>query len=71
VSENSDWFNHTWAEIKGFAPPGANNVRGPWLTHFRLMKMLPAPLSMNALMTLCMRVLPLKFQRRVVLLISN
>jgi SAM-dependent methyltransferase len=71
VSEQSDWFNHTWADIRRFAPPGANDVRGPWLTHFRLMKMLPAPLSMNALTSLCMRLLPLKFQRCVVLFISN
>jgi SAM-dependent methyltransferase len=71
VSDQSDWFNHTWTDIRGFAPPWAQQVRGPWLTHFRLMKMLPAPLSMNALTTLCMRILPLHFQRRVVLLISN
>lgn len=71
ASEHSDWFNHTWTEIKGFVPPEAQHVRGPWLTHFRLMKILPAPLSMNAVTTQFMRMLPLKFQRRVVLLIRK
>lgn len=71
VTEYSDWFNHTWKDIRGFVPPWAAQVRGPWLTHFRLMRALPPALSMNALTTLLMRWIPMGFQRRVVLLIKN
>lgn len=71
VSQQSDWFNHTWPEILNFAPPDAGEVRGPWLTHFRLMRALPAWLSMNGVVTWLMRVVPMGFQRRIVLLIRN
>ncbi|MBE0643589.1 MAG: class I SAM-dependent methyltransferase [Bacteroidetes bacterium] len=71
VSEHSDWFNHTWGEIKGFIPSWATQVRGPWLTHFRLMQMLPPSLSMNGVMTRLMRWVPMGFQRRIVLLLKK
>ncbi|MFZ1728482.1 MAG: class I SAM-dependent methyltransferase [Bacteroidota bacterium] len=70
TSDHSDWFNHTWSDIQKFVPPGAEHVQGPWLSHFRLMKALPAFLSMNGWMTAFMRFLPMRFQRRVVLLIN-
>ncbi|MFA6235451.1 MAG: class I SAM-dependent methyltransferase [Bacteroidota bacterium] len=68
TSKTSDWFNHTWTEIQRFVPPGAVRVQGPWLTHFRLMKTLPPSLSMNRWMTTLLWLLPLRFQRRIVLL---
>ena len=70
-SAQSDWFNHAWQEIRGFVPAGAKQVRGPWLTHFRLMSALPASIAMNPIMTQLMRWIPLSFQRRIVLLLKN
>lgn len=71
-SETSTWYNHTWEEIKRFAPPDTGVVvHGPWLTHFRLMKSLPAALAMNGSVTSLLRILPYHFQRRIVLLLSK
>lgn len=70
-SLHSDWFNHSWKEIRGFVPPAARQVRGPWLTHFRLMRLLPPLLAMNPVTTQLLRWLPLRFQRRIVLLLKT
>ena len=71
VTETSDWFNHRWEDIRRFAPPEIRDVRGPWLTHFRLMRALPPALSMNGALTWLLRTLPVGFQRRVVMLMRN
>ena len=72
VSSSSTWYNHTWDEIRRFAPPDTDaQVRGPWLTHFRLMKILPGVLSINGLMTAFLRFIPHRFQRRIVLLLEK
>jgi ubiquinone/menaquinone biosynthesis C-methylase UbiE len=70
TSKTSDWFNHTWSEIQQFIPPGSVQVRGPWLSHFRLMKSFPPSLAMNGALTQLLRWLPMRFQRRIVLLIK-
>ena len=71
-SSTSTWYNHTWEEIKRFAPPHSSaDTRGPWLTHFRLMKSLPGALAMNPLMTALLRMIPYHFQRRIVLLLEK
>lgn len=68
----STWYNHTWQEICSFPPPvkGAR-VRGPWLTHFRLMNVLPPRLSMNGTVTQILRFVPHSFPRRIVLLLHR
>jgi SAM-dependent methyltransferase len=71
VSATSTWFSHSWNDIKRFVPPSAQVAYGPWLTHFRLMKALPSSLAMNAVVTQLLRFLPLRFQRRIVLLIRK
>ncbi|MDX9759541.1 MAG: class I SAM-dependent methyltransferase [Bacteroidota bacterium] len=70
-STQSDWFNHTWQEIRGFVPPWAKQVQGPWLTHFRLMRALPPLFSMHPITTQLLRVLPIHVQRRIVILFRN
>ncbi|MBR9976163.1 MAG: class I SAM-dependent methyltransferase [Bacteroidetes bacterium] len=71
ISEHSDWYNHTWEEIKAFVPPDTGTAQGPWLTHFRLMRALPPWMSMNAVTTTLLRMVPMGFQRRIVLLLRN
>lgn len=68
---DNEWINHRWKEILDFAPPAIRHRRGPWLTHFRLMKPLPSWLSMNPLTTQVLRFLPLTFSRRIVLLLRK
>jgi len=71
-SATSTWYNHTWEEIRHFAPPDSGaDILGPWLTHFRLMKSLPAVFAMNGVTTSLLRILPVHFQRRIVLLLKN
>lgn len=71
ISEHSDWYNHSWEEIKAFVPPVTGTAQGPWLTHFRLMRALPPWMSMNPITTALMRMVPMDFQRQVVLLLKK
>ena len=69
--EDSGWVNHRWTDIRSFVPQVPHTTYGPWLTHFRLMKSLPPWLSMSAVTTQTLRLLPLAFQRRIVLLLRK
>jgi len=70
AGEESNWYHHTWEEILRFPPEGVCVAGGPWLTHFRLMSMLPPPLAMGRVMTQLLRLFPLRFERRIVLLLK-
>ncbi|MBR9977557.1 MAG: methyltransferase domain-containing protein [Bacteroidetes bacterium] len=71
VAKRSDWFNHTWNEILEFTPPWAREAHGPWLTHFRLMQLLPPSLSMCDATTRLLRLLPARHVRNIILLLKN
>ena len=82
---DSTWISHSWKDINRYIPAGEWRVRGPWLSHFRLiaarpfampplaalpLSALPA-LSMNPLTTLLLRILPGRLPRMVVYLIEK
>ncbi len=72
---DTTWISHSWRDIKRYVPSGSWRVRGPWLSHFRLIAMppfaaLPA-LSMNPLTTLLLRILPGRLQRRVICFVEK
>jgi SAM-dependent methyltransferase len=69
ITPSSDWYHHRWNEILEFAPPALRVAGGPWLTHFRLMHLLPTAFSMSVPITCALRLLPLSFERRIVLLL--
>jgi SAM-dependent methyltransferase len=65
-SAHSDWLNHTWDELWDMLPRDVCTVEGPYLTHFRLMRALPAALCLNSPLTQMLRVAGGNWQRRVV-----
>jgi len=69
VTPSSDWHNHRWKDITGFAPATLRVTGGPWLTHFRCLHLLPLSFSLSAPLTHLLRWLPLPFERRIVLLL--
>jgi SAM-dependent methyltransferase len=71
AAEGSSWHNHTWEEIRQFPPLGLGRIRGPWLSHFRLMPLLGPHLSMNAAMTQALRLFGGSIQRRVVMVVER
>jgi len=71
AAEGSSWHNHTWQEIRQFPPQGLGRVRGPWLSHFRLMPLLGPQFSMNAATTLLLRLFGGSIQRRVVMVVER
>jgi len=71
TSPVSTWFNHKWQDIRNFPPPELTHVRGPWLTHFRIMKLFPSFLSLNAVTTRLLLLAPASFERRIVLFLEN
>lgn len=71
VVGDSSWINHPWSVIRQFPPPDLPLVRGPWLTHFRLVKCLGPALSMNPLLTQLLRVYPGALHRKMVMLVRK
>lgn len=71
ITPSSNWYHHRWKEITRFAPSALRVTGGPWLTHFRLMHLLPPALSMSVPLTRLLRSLPVSFERRIVLLLRT
>ena len=69
-SKTSNWIFHTWNDIRQFIPQGDWTIRGPYLSHFRLLAALPA-LALNISTTVLLRLPLLKIVRKVIYFIEK
>jgi SAM-dependent methyltransferase len=69
-SKTSNWIFHTWSDIKLFIPQGNWTIRGPYLSHFRLLASIPA-VALNYSTTLLLRLPFLKIVRKVVYILEK
>ena len=70
LSQTSSWIFHSWEDIRGFIPNGNWKIRGPYLSHFRLLATAPM-LALNVATTHLLRLPIPRFVRKVVYVVEK
>ena len=69
-TEKSEWYNHTWDQLKEISSDKKYSIRGPFLSHLRIIGFL-GRFGYSELITLILRCKFFKFQRKVFYFINN
>lgn len=66
----SEWFNHTWKQLKEISADKPYKITGPFLSHLRIINLLGS-FGYSGLITHLLRWNIFKFQRKVIYFITN
>lgn len=66
---NSEWYNHTLKELKMITYNKSYNIKGPYLTHLRIIYYLDK-FGISKIISLILRIKLLNFQRKVIYFIN-
>jgi len=67
--ENSEWYNHTLSELKMISYNKSYNIKGPYLTHLRIIYFL-GKFGISKIISLILSIKLFNFQRKVIYFIS-
>ncbi len=70
ITKSSEWYNHTWSELKKISSTDSFIIHGPYLSHLRIVNYL-GKFGISRLITLFLRLRFFKFQRKVFFFIKH